>query len=315
MNFRTIAKKSVFLRCLYFLFTDLLAGWRLIVGQRHTSSGRRHASLDVAQSLAYIERLYTDYLAYAEISVIKGRVCEIGPGDNFGLAVTLLAHGADEVQAIDRFYPQRDPARQRRIYAALDEKFAATEPFDGPPDETNIRRFQYHAGQPAETYFHTTGQNFDAIVSRAVLEPLYDPISALDGMYSTLAPGWLLLHRIYLRDHGMFAGHHPLTFLTIADPFYRLMVRYTGRPNRLRLNSYRNWHADSGARGGLKITRLAGDKREFPALTWDELSASDREAALAVAAAIRPRLASRFKNIEDCDLAITGCVLVARKPS
>lgn len=314
MSLRTAARKSVILKCLYFLSTDLFAGWRLAAGQRNTLSGARHADLDVSQSLAYIERLHTDYLAYGGVSAIEGRVCEIGPGDNFGLAVTLLARGADEVHAIDRFHPQRDPEQQRRIYAALEETFVAAKPFDGPPDETSIRGLYYHANQPAESFFRTTGLTFDAVISRAVLEHLYDPLSALDDMYATLAPGGLLIHRIDLRDHGMFAGHHPLTFLTIADTLYRRMVRFTGRPNRVRLDSFRKWHAASGAGGGLSITRLAGIEREFPALAWDELPCPDREAAVAATAAIRPRLASRFMHIDDRDLAVTGCVLVVCKP-
>jgi SAM-dependent methyltransferase len=314
MSLKTAARKSVILKCLYFLCTDLLAGWRLAIGHTDTLSGRRHAGLDVDQSLTYIERLHTDYLAYAEVSAIEGKVCEIGPGDNFGLAVTLLSHGASEVHAIDRFRSQRDPVSQRRIYAALAQKLAPTEPFDGPPDETTIRGFHYHANQPAESYFRDAGLTFDAVVSRAVLEHLYDPISALDDMYASLAPGGRLIHRIDLRDHGMFAGHHPLTFLTIADSFYRWMVRYTGRPNRVRLDSYCEWHAASGAGGGLAITRLAGIESEFPALSWDELPRSSREQAMAAAAVIRPRLASRFKHIDDRDLAVAGCVLVACKP-
>ena len=51
-----------------------------------------------------------------------------------------------------------------------------------------------------------------------MLEHLYDPLAALDGMAASLAPGGTLNPPwIDFRDHGMFAGHHPLTYLTIPD--------------------------------------------------------------------------------------------------
>lgn len=308
-------KRSVALTCAYYLFDDWRARRHLARGDLSTRSGSRHAHLDLDASLAYIERLHADYLAYGGIERFEGVIGEIGPGDNFGLALLLLGGGAREVHALDRYRPRRDPERQRAIYRALQERHGLSHLFDGEPAEETMRGLTYHAGEPAETFFRSRGLRFDAIVSRAVIEHLYDPLGALTDMAAALNPGGRLIHRIDLRDHSMFAGHHPLTLLTISDPLYRRMTRGAGRPNRVLFPAYRRWLEGSGLTGSLRVTRLAGIEGELGPAHWEALDHELKRRALATAAAIRPRLASNLKDLADQDLAISGCLLAARKVS
>jgi hypothetical protein len=129
-------------------------------------------------------------------------------------------------------------------------------------------------------------------------------------MWASLRPGGLLLHRIDLRDHGMFAGAHPLAFLTIGSALYRAMTAETGWPNRLLLPAYRNFLNQRGWPGRTGITRLVGVPGEFPAVSWEQLPAEARQQALAQVRAIRPRLAAPFRM-----MAVAGFVLVAEKPA
>src|SRR5688572_3742744 len=108
MNLRELAKQSVALTCAYYLFDDWRAKRRWSRGDYDTKSGTRHAQLSLEDSLAYIENIHAGYLAYAARDRFTGRVAEIGPGDNFGVALLLLGNGADEVHAIDRYRPRRD---------------------------------------------------------------------------------------------------------------------------------------------------------------------------------------------------------------
>ena len=96
-----------------------------------------------------------------------------------------------------------------------------------------------------------------------VLEHLFDPIGALRDMAKSLKPGGCLIHRIDLRDHGMFLNHHPLTYLTINELIYRRMTSESGRPNRILIHRYREWLEESNLDGEIRITRLAGIKNEF----------------------------------------------------
>ena len=145
------------------------------------------------------------------------------------------------------------------------------------------------------------------------MEHLYDPLAALDDMAACLAPGGIMIHRIDLRDHGMFAGHHPLTLLTLGDGLHRRMTQGGGRPNRVLINAYRDWLARSGLSGELTISRLAGIAQEIEPAPWATLDKSATSRALACVRAIRPSLAGKFKGLADEDLAVAGLVLVARK--
>lgn len=309
-----LVKRSVPLACLYYL----VAGWqrrrRLRRGIIRTRSGNRHAALDLPASLAYIESVWRDYLAWAGRPALAGDLVEIGPGDNFGVALLFLAHGARSVTAIDKFESERDMARQNAIYHALSQKHGLDSLFDGEASEAAIRNLRYLPGMPAERYFAAGVAGFDAVISRAVLEHLDDPLAALDAMWAGLRPGGLLLHRIDLRDHGMFASAHPLSFLTIGRALYRAMTADTGWPNRLLLPAYRDFLKLRGWPARLGITRLVGVRGEFAALPWDELPAGARQQALAQVRAIRPRLAEPFRALTDEDLAVAGFVLVAEKP-
>jgi hypothetical protein len=134
-------------------------------------------------------------------------------------------------------------------------------------------------------------------------------------MWQGLRPGGVLVHRIDLRDHGMFSGHHPLTFLTIGAGLYRAMAAETGRPNRILLPAYRSHVAALGWPVRLGITRLVGVAGEFGALPWDQLPADARDVALAAVRQIRPQLAAPFRTMADQDLAVAGFALVAEKPT
>ncbi|MBT7294026.1 MAG: methyltransferase domain-containing protein [Rhodospirillaceae bacterium] len=313
MNMRAIIKRSVALTCAYYLFDDWRARRRLANGRLETSSGARHAELDIDASLDYVERVYGDYLAYGGVKHFSGSVAEIGPGDSFAVALRCLGGGAKHVHAIDRWVSERDAEAQRRIYSALAERNNLDHLFDGAPGEDTIRGLTYHAGQPAETFFRTCGLSFDAILSRAVMEHLYDPLAALDDMAACLAPGGIMIHRIDLRDHGMFAGHHPLTLLTLGDGLHRRITRGAGRPNRVLINAYRDWLTRSGLSGKLTVSRLAGIAEEIEPAPWAALDKSATSRAVACVRAIRPRLTAQFKAMADEDLAVAGLVLVARK--
>ena len=313
MGLRNVVKRSIPLTCLYYVVQDWWAGQRLARGDISTYSGRRHVDLDIETSLAYVEMVYADYLSYAGIERFSGVLGEIGPGDNFGIALLALAGGASEVHAIDRFYSHRDPEQQRRIYQALSKRHNLAHLFDGEPAEETIRGLGYHPGQLAETFFRSSGIAFDAIISRAVIEHLYDPIGALNDMVAALNPGGLLIHRIDLRDHGMFARHHPLTFLTIPGSVYRRMTPNTGRPNRILFPAYRDWLDRADGDGSLRITRLAGVDGEVGPAIWNDLDVDLRQKAEETLARIRPRLAAPFREMSDQDLAVSGCLMVARK--
>ena len=76
--------------------------------------------------------------------------------------------------------------------------------------------------------------SFDMIVSNAVIEEIYDPTPIFKAQSELLRPGGVMVHRIDLRDYGMFSkyGFHALEFLTVPEWIYRHMVEGSGQPDR-----------------------------------------------------------------------------------
>lgn len=290
--------------------------------------GATHRGFDLRRSLNYVDTVFHDYLTYGGIerADLEGaRVLEVGPGDNFGVALRLLAAGAEQVVAVDRYETRRDPVQQHTIYIALLERLS---PNERERAEAAVRitadavrfdpeRLRIVEGVPIERAADRLGpSSFDFAVSRAVMEHVYDvdqSFRAIDGM---LRPGAVMAHKIDLSDHGLFTtgGHHPLTFLTVSDRVYRCMGGEAGLPNRRRISDYRGVMAELGYRGQLQITHVISRPDEIlpPVVQPDE---EDTRRAEPMVAAIRPHLLPRFRRLSDADLAVTGIFMRASKPA
>lgn len=302
---------------------------RRALGRREGVMGATHRDLDLDESLSYVDRVFEDYLRYGpfDLADLEGkRVLELGSGDNFGVALRLTAAGA-EVAAVDRFLPVRDREQQLLIYRGLLPRLepgqrARLETFERGLANGNAIEEQLpvdvHEGVPIEEAPARLGaESFDAIVSRAVLEHVYDLDTAFASMDRLLKPGGWMIHEVDLRDHGLFSegGQHELTFLTIPDRIYRWMGEESaGLPNR-RLEG---WYRDALDRLGYSQTHLVS---HLVGVT-DELEPHVEEPAAEILAPvlqeveeIRPRLLPRYRSLPARELAVAGFSLVAQKPN
>lgn len=135
-------------------------------------------------------------------------------------------------------------------------------------------------------------------------------------MIKALKPGGYLIHKLDLRDHGIFSssGEHPLTFLTINSKIWRMMSEYCGRPNRKRIDYYCRIVAPNDFNSRIYITHIVGLQNELiPYRINIEYPIDYREDTLKLIKEIRPRLSPEFRNLSDEDLAIAGIFLVAQK--
>jgi SAM-dependent methyltransferase len=282
---------------------------------------------DVPSALQRIDRTFDTYLQYSGLSteaLVRRSVLELGPGSDIGVALRFIAAGAPFVAANDKFVPLQDTDYHRSLYRALRDRLTTEERdrFDNAIDLTrgvalHNPRLRYIYGRGVEETDVFVPNSFDLIVSTAVLEEIYDTDRAFNAMHAALRPGGYILHKIDLRDYGMFTkyGFHALEFLTISDFFYERMVAASGQPNRRLVNFYREKTAALGYDTTIYTTWVLGSSRELqPYKTTLERGVDYTDQTLELISSIRPRLLPRYRSLPDADLMVQGIFLVARKP-
>lgn len=253
--------------------------------------------------------------SYARYGAATGRVAEIGPGGSAATALLLIDRGADSVALLDRFvYPHDQQLLDRTYETIISRSPKLTALF---PDPAALApHITFETGEPAaaERYF-SANKGFDAIVSCAVLEHLFDPILALEKMTAALTPGGKLVHYVDFRDHGMFTagGMHELTFLKISSWLYPHMSRRRGRPNRVLINQYRDACIRLGLDFQILATSLVG-VGAIEHMPYDDVPVDQRAAAEARVEQIRAKLAPAYRRLPPRDLAIESIALIATKP-
>lgn len=307
---------------------------RFAMGRIESDTGSSTHSMNVEQAVTYIHRTFHDYERYGamDAGMIEGaNLLEIGPGDNLGTGLRFLARGAARYATLDKFFSQRDTGNERRIYERLRQdlppeeqrRFDAAVTLDGEPrfDPEKVQTVYGHGAQEADQVFGPA--TFDGILSRAVLHEIYEARAALEALDRALKPGGWMLHKIDLRDDGLFSGRgfHPLEFLTISNPVYWLMAYDTDKTCRRPLPFYRDILRQLGYDARFIITGIietngyqavenpAGEGKETLEKGVDYGPEHER-----LLAGIRPRLSADFRNLNDSDLLAASVFLVARKP-
>jgi hypothetical protein len=294
--------------------------------KRPVKQGATHSGKPLTDSVAYVERVVDEYQRYGGVdaeALAGARVLELGPGDNLGVALRLLGMGASRVVSLDRFVTWRDPAQQLRINEELASRIPEAERdrlnavLD---DDGSIRgdqdRLVLIEGTPIEDADTVLdAQDFEIVISRAVLAHVYDLDAAYRAMDRLLAPAGLMAHKVDLSDINLFTrgGQHPLTFLTIPDPVWDRMRRYAGHSNRNLIGYHRRKLTELGYSFDIKVTRLIGGE-EFPPIEVDEV-VSKLDPARALIEEIRPKLLPRYRELSDEELAIADVFIRARKPA
>jgi SAM-dependent methyltransferase len=302
---------------------DYIQGLRFNTGQVEAGTGATHMTRSATESVAYIEEVFTDYKKYGEIDKFFGRVAEIGPGDNAGVALLMKHDGCTQVDLIDRYYSPRNLEQQKKIYEALSQKYELdylrTKDYW---DEQGFANITWQTNLPAEVYFSecaaSQGEVYDFIVSRAVLEHLYDPLEALRQGISSLKPGGKMCHKIDLRDHGMFTPmHHDLLFLQVPTSIYSLMTKNSDRPNRIMVHRYRKMLEPLKNQGiidySLLVTHLVSVGEITPHQTFSDIDPQKQRQAINFVREHRQKLVEEFRHLDDRDLAISGVFLIIAK--
>jgi SAM-dependent methyltransferase len=299
---------------------------RRAMGRKENPMGATHRGFELDDSLDYIDAVFADYARYAGLAgeAIEGKtILELGPGDSFGVALRFIGAGAAKVITADRFIPIRDSGQQRAIYEGVLSRMSADERgrVDGVLTAGGIDLpgvgIDVRAGVGIEEAPAQIGEaSVDVIVSRAVLEHVFDLDAAFAAMHRLLKPGGRMAHKVDLRDHGLFTdgGQHALEFLTVSDRVYTWMGEESaGLPNRRLQGYYERVLDDRDYETEFLTTHLAGVDAEVD----PHVPAEDglpAHAPLSSVEKIRPRLLPRFRNLSATELAVAGFWVIADKP-
>jgi Methyltransferase domain len=160
--------------------------------------------------------IHLDIARAAQIDLPRANILEIGPGLSFAPQLAFASHGAC-VTVADPFLKRWDPNYHPKFYrqfrakwdgpaAAIDRVIKA----DGyPPDVIRC------VMQPIERLWPLEGQQFDLVLSNAVLEHVSDLPSACRMLATLTRIGGVNSHQVDFRDHRNF--ERPLEFLLRSD--------------------------------------------------------------------------------------------------
>ena len=306
---------------------DSLRRWGLRSDQIGQSSALQRPESALPAELARIRAIYAQYLRFADLQPEKfsgARVLELGPGFNIGVPLLFAADGAEFAAGLDKFVPLQDNPYYVKLYTALretlDERRRAN--FDQAIQlsyrvDLNPKKLGYVYGKDLTECVQELGPGtYNVIVSNAVMEEIYDPTPLFVAQDALLRPGGVMIHRIDLRDYGMFSkyGFHPLEFLTVQDWAYRRMVEGSGQPNRRLVGYYRDTVTRLGYQADIFITSILGVPGDLAQPKLRIQAGIDySERSIRLLDEIRGELLPRYRNLPDSELLVQGIALVARK--
>lgn len=247
----------------------------------------------------YFERLGIEKSVQPDFLQGK-RILEYGPGDVPGVAMLMVAHGADQVVCVDRFPLVRMSPKNVEIVRLMLERLpdaqraraeACFSQSGNPVSGFEAKHIEYLVRPSGLSGFK---DETDLVISRAVLEHVNDLPASFRDMYAALKPGGVAIHLVDLKSHGLHRNN-PLDFLNWPGWLWSMMYSAKGVPNRLRVDAYRQ----AVAQTGFELVEL---KPTLIASTEDIRN-------------VRPHLAEAFKNLSDEDLSWLGFWLVCRKPA
>lgn len=311
-------KSFAWLRICVYVFDDFIKGLKLSMGQIATKSGT-HANRSVEESMTYIENVLHRYKITGNVEKFSGRVAELGPGDNAGVAMLMKGEGCTQVDLIDRYYSDRNFEQQNKIYQHLADKYDLDQlKTTDSWDEQKIAGINWNSGQAAEEYFQQCasqdGTVYDYIISCAVLEHLYDPLDCLQKMVACLKPGGKVLQIVDLRDHNLFSPiKHELFFLQIPSFIYPLIGKNSGKPNRILVHRYRDVLESMKQSGLIDYSILVGSLASIgeiePPRKFLDIDPEKQRQAINFVEQHRHKFAPEFNQVDSQDLAVTGIFL------
>jgi hypothetical protein len=169
-------------------------------------------------------------------------VLELGPGQDLGTGLVLLANGAKSYTSIDK--NRLIHKTPMRFYYVLLEHLEelpgyarAKETVDCLQRAGTQEHFCY-IWDPAFQLNRLASKRYDLVVSHRVLEHIVDIEKTFDALSSILSGNAVMVHEIDLVTHTRIVRElDPLNLLRYSKWIWKVL-RFDGSPNRMRMNDY-----------------------------------------------------------------------------
>ncbi|MCK4627201.1 MAG: methyltransferase domain-containing protein, partial [Phycisphaerae bacterium] len=202
---------------------------------------------EIDRCVKYDFQVVENWLGYLEAYLgkpveIKGKnILELGPGQDLGIGLILLAKGARKYNAVDahdllaqsseNFYEalfrrlEKD-SYERATIAELHRQLECVQ-------SGRANRLNYLCRKDFDLSV-LEGEQVDFVFSQAAFEHFDDVARTIEQLNQVVCPGAVFLAVIDLQTHTRWLRERdPLNIYRYSDSYYRL-CRYTGQPNRLR---------------------------------------------------------------------------------
>ncbi len=238
-------------------FFHLLGAALLIANKfRHAIQGyktpRNFSSSDIEKAISYDESVvkgwHEQLQTYTQntLSIQNHTILELGPGEDLGIGLTLLAQGAQKYYAVDKNNLVQKNRHQNLFYQKLFEKLATQIPYDKIEKLKNELQttFQNSPGalnylyEKAFTFERIPKKSIDIIFSQAALEHFDDIKKTIRDLDGIVKSGTVFIAEVDLQTHTRWLRpNDPLNIYRFSNWFYQL-CKFSGSPNRVRPFEY-----------------------------------------------------------------------------
>ena len=214
---------------------------------------------EIDRCVKYDFQVVENWLGYLEAYLgkpveIKGKnILELGPGQDLGIGLILLAKGARKYNAVDAhdLLAQSSENFYKALFHRLENDGLGKSSLDELQDQ--LERTQSGRADRLNYLWREDfdlsvldGEGVDFIFSQAAFEHFDDVARTIEQLNQVVCPGAVFLAVIDLQTHTRWLRERdPLNIYRYSDSYYRL-CRYAGQPNRLRPVEYREILADNG---------------------------------------------------------------------
>ncbi len=251
----TLFRKNKYLLLVFYIFLDI---WNFISSKIITRNYRTGDRKNSQEIINYVDFCLKEIKkSNIDFKFVRNAL-EIGPGDNFSLALCMVYEGVNEVYLLDKFQKVYDQKSNLNLYKQIGNNQGKTFIED---DLKKLKNVSSKKG--LDIFIKQNKMKFDLIYSVSVLEHIWPLDEYLEYLRLLMTSKGKMVHIVNFTDHKMYSPDHDIHFFRrIPEFLYNPTMKLMGRPNRVLPSQYLNKLSKLGFKTDMKIIRKY-DKKDI----------------------------------------------------